>query len=180
MSASASMGSAQPRCLSRQGRGVRCLAERHPPVCRQRHQGRPALHHDHGQPSSAARTAAPGGKRPCRQVLPVASGLCRTRQQEPWDDARLEVTRKTMDLMFEDRMGLCRARLEKEFVTGNNDADAVYLLFWARRHFPERAEHLAQSSRNGAATPQASMSPISTIWAMSIPTHSGGTIRSAM
>jgi len=27
-------------------------------------------------------------------------------------------------------------------VTGNNDADGVYLLHWVRRHFPEREPHL--------------------------------------
>jgi len=59
------------------------------------------------------------------------------------DDARLEVTRKTMDLMFKTTWDYVQRGLEKEFVTGNNDADAVYLLFWAHRHFPERAEHLA-------------------------------------
>jgi radical SAM protein with 4Fe4S-binding SPASM domain len=31
---------------------------------------------------------------------------------------------------------------EKEFVTGNNDADGPYFLMWASARFPERAEHL--------------------------------------
>ena len=30
----------------------------------------------------------------------------------------------------------------KEFVSGNNDADAVYLLQWVRERFPDRAAHL--------------------------------------
>ncbi len=59
------------------------------------------------------------------------------------DDAHLEVTRRTMDLLFETAWNYVDSGVEKEFVTGNNDADAVYLLFWARKYFPERAEHLA-------------------------------------
>lgn len=54
-------------------------------------------------------------------------------------DAFLETTRKAMDLLFDT----CWKHIEsgannKEFVTGNNDADGVYLLHWVRRHFPER------------------------------------------
>mgnify|MGYP003637308022 FL=1 len=58
------------------------------------------------------------------------------------DDAHWDVTRQAMDLMFETCLRLLRAGTEKEFVTGNNDADGVYMLHWARRHFPARAEHL--------------------------------------
>ena len=59
------------------------------------------------------------------------------------DDARLEVTRRTMDLLFETAWEYVERGEDKEFVTGNNDADAVYLLFWVRQRFPERADHLA-------------------------------------
>jgi radical SAM protein with 4Fe4S-binding SPASM domain len=31
----------------------------------------------------------------------------------------------------------------REYVTGNNDADAVYLLHWAQREHPQKAGHLA-------------------------------------
>jgi len=58
-------------------------------------------------------------------------------------DAALATTRRAMDLLFD----ACWRHLEvgrpKEFVSGNNDADGVYLLKWARERFPERAEHLA-------------------------------------
>jgi len=35
------------------------------------------------------------------------------------------------------------SRNPKEFVTGNNDADGVYLLHWVRARFPEHADHMA-------------------------------------
>ena len=59
------------------------------------------------------------------------------------DDAHWHVTRSAMDRLIErawaDVMnGVCR-----EYVTGNNDADAVYLLHWAQREHPDKADHLA-------------------------------------
>lgn len=56
------------------------------------------------------------------------------------DDAHWQITRDAMDLMFETCLRLLRDGNEKEFVTGNNDADGVYLLLWLREHFPEKAE----------------------------------------
>lgn len=53
-------------------------------------------------------------------------------------DAFLETTRKAMDLLFDTCWENLQRGLEKEFVTGNNDADGVYLLHWVRRRFPER------------------------------------------
>ena len=57
-------------------------------------------------------------------------------------DAALATTRRAMNLLFE----ACWRHLEvgspKEFVTGNNDADGVYLLHWVRARFPERAAHV--------------------------------------
>jgi heme d1 biosynthesis radical SAM protein NirJ len=58
------------------------------------------------------------------------------------DDAVFAATRQAMDLIFETALNAVRARTAREFVTGNNDADGVYLLHWARRRFPERADHL--------------------------------------
>jgi len=58
------------------------------------------------------------------------------------DDARLATTRRAMDQMFETCWRLIQEGNEKEFVTGNNDADAVYLLHWVQRHFPDKFEHL--------------------------------------
>ena len=58
------------------------------------------------------------------------------------DDAHWQITRDAMDLMFETCLEDLRAGREREFVTGNNDADGAYLLLWVRRHFPERAAHI--------------------------------------
>jgi len=54
------------------------------------------------------------------------------------DDAVFETTRKAMDLLFDTCWRYVEQGVTKEFVTGNNDADGVYLLHWIRRHFPER------------------------------------------
>lgn len=58
------------------------------------------------------------------------------------DDARWQVTRDAMDLLFERAWADAAAGRHKEYVTGNNDADGVYLLFWVRRRFPELAAHV--------------------------------------
>ncbi|MCC5857763.1 MAG: heme d1 biosynthesis radical SAM protein NirJ [Ectothiorhodospiraceae bacterium] len=62
-------------------------------------------------------------------------------------DAHLEMTRDAMDLLFETALEAVRQGQAKEFVTGNNDADGVYLLHWVRRRFPERADHIAAKLR---------------------------------
>jgi len=60
------------------------------------------------------------------------------------DDAHFRMTRETVDLLI----GACWQRLQDgrpcEFVTGNNDADGVYLLKWVERRFPDRADALRQ------------------------------------
>ncbi len=53
-------------------------------------------------------------------------------------DAFLNTTRKAMDLLFDTCWSHIESGVDKEFVTGNNDADGVYLLHWVRRHFPEK------------------------------------------
>ncbi|HEX6137280.1 MAG TPA: heme d1 biosynthesis radical SAM protein NirJ [Casimicrobiaceae bacterium] len=58
-------------------------------------------------------------------------------------DAALLTTRRAMDLLFEACWRHLESGRPKEFVSGNNDADGVYLLHWARRRFPDRAEHVA-------------------------------------
>ncbi len=58
------------------------------------------------------------------------------------DDAVFRQTRDTMDLLFDRCLRGVEAGAPKEFVTGNNDADGVYMLHWTRRHFPDRAEHI--------------------------------------
>ena len=51
-------------------------------------------------------------------------------------DAFLDTTRSAMDLLLDTCWKYLQAGKPKEFVTGNNDADGVYLLHWVRRHFP--------------------------------------------
>ena len=47
-----------------------------------------------------------------------------------------------MDLIFERCWDYARRGVDKEFVTGNNDADGVYFLQWVERNFPEKAAHI--------------------------------------
>ncbi len=58
------------------------------------------------------------------------------------DDAFHRTTRDAMDLLFDTCWRYQQQGSHKEFVTGNNDADGVYLLHWARRHFPQQEAHL--------------------------------------
>jgi len=58
------------------------------------------------------------------------------------DDVMLQTTRWAMDQLFDRSWEYTRRGIRKEFVTGNNDADGVYLLFWVRRHFPQLESHL--------------------------------------
>ena len=57
-------------------------------------------------------------------------------------DAVFRTTREALDLLFATAWRDVTAGRPTEFVTGNNDADGVYLLQWVRRRFPERAAHL--------------------------------------
>ncbi len=57
-------------------------------------------------------------------------------------DAHFQTTRRAMDSFLDAAWDYRRRGLSKEFVTGNNDADGVYLLFWVRRNFPEREAHI--------------------------------------
>jgi heme d1 biosynthesis radical SAM protein NirJ len=52
-------------------------------------------------------------------------------------DLHHKMTRSAMDLMFETCWKDVQAGIKREFVTGNNDADGVYLLQWAAQHIPE-------------------------------------------
>ena len=58
------------------------------------------------------------------------------------DDAHHRTTRWAMDLLFEAAWDHARRGIGKEFVTGNNDADGVYLLLWVRERFPALAAHI--------------------------------------
>ncbi len=59
-------------------------------------------------------------------------------------DVYHRVTREAMNLLFDTCLDYLRRGVQKEFVTGNNDADGVYLYHWAKRNFPDQAEHLRQ------------------------------------
>lgn len=66
------------------------------------------------------------------------------------DDAHFLMTRQAMELLFDRCLQRLLEGRPAEFVTGNNDADAVFLLHWARRHFPDQALSLqSQLSRWG-------------------------------
>lgn len=58
------------------------------------------------------------------------------------DDVFHRTTREALDMLFETAYQDVLAGGDKEFVTGNNDADGVYLLQWAQERFPEQAEAL--------------------------------------
>jgi heme d1 biosynthesis radical SAM protein NirJ len=58
------------------------------------------------------------------------------------DDLHHRVTRQAMELIFDTCWADVQAGREREFVTGNNDADGPFLLLWALRHIPEHAERL--------------------------------------
>jgi radical SAM protein with 4Fe4S-binding SPASM domain len=63
------------------------------------------------------------------------------------DDAQHKLTRWAMDLLFDTCWEYQQRGLEKEFTTGNNDADGVYFLHWVRRRFPEQAAHVEAKLR---------------------------------
>jgi len=49
-------------------------------------------------------------------------------------DAQFRAAREALELLFARAWSAAQRGLDKEFVTGNNDADGVYLLHWARRN----------------------------------------------
>ena len=57
-------------------------------------------------------------------------------------DAMLRTTRQAMDLLFDACWRDLERGVAREYVTGNNDADGVYLLLWARNRFPALESHL--------------------------------------
>lgn len=62
-------------------------------------------------------------------------------------DAVHALTRWAMDMLFERCLADIRAGRHREYVTGNNDADGVYLLHWMRERFPETEERLLRMLR---------------------------------
>jgi heme d1 biosynthesis radical SAM protein NirJ len=55
-----------------------------------------------------------------------------------------QTTRWVMDLLFDACWADVKAGRKREFVTGNNDADGVYLLHWVQRNVPEHYDYMRQ------------------------------------
>ena len=64
------------------------------------------------------------------------------------DDLHHRLTRSAMELLFKTCWDDVISGRHREFVTGNNDADGVYLLLWARKNLPEHADYLEQMLKN--------------------------------
>ena len=58
------------------------------------------------------------------------------------NDVFHQATRQAMDLLFASCWQYQQEGKPKEFVSGNNDADGVYLLLWVRQNFPHLEEHV--------------------------------------
>ena len=55
------------------------------------------------------------------------------------DDVYHQATRKSLDLLFEHCIKEIKQGIQREYVTGNNDADGLYLYHWVQQHYPEQA-----------------------------------------
>nr|WP_299242490.1 heme d1 biosynthesis radical SAM protein NirJ [uncultured Halomonas sp.] len=64
----------------------------------------------------------------------------RHRKQDAW----YQMTRDAMTMLFDHCLSELERGVEREYVTGNNDADGPFLLQWAQDHFPDQAETLRQ------------------------------------
>ncbi len=60
------------------------------------------------------------------------------------DHARHLATRNALDWLIEHVWARAQRGEAGDFVTGNNDADGVYLLRWIAQHFPERVAGMRQ------------------------------------
>lgn len=63
------------------------------------------------------------------------------------DDVMHRMAREAMDLLFERAWEDAQAGGTKEYVTGNNDADGVYLLHWVREHAPDKEAFVHEQLR---------------------------------
>ncbi len=53
------------------------------------------------------------------------------------DDVFHKMTRSAMDLLFSACWDAIQSGKDREFVTGNNDADGIYLMQWVKKNLPE-------------------------------------------
>lgn len=60
------------------------------------------------------------------------------------EDAHHQTTRQAMDLLFQRAWEQSEKEDGIEFVTGNNDADGLYLLHWVAQQFPDRMDEIRQ------------------------------------
>jgi heme d1 biosynthesis radical SAM protein NirJ len=60
------------------------------------------------------------------------------------DDVVHQMTRDAMDLLFDKALYNAKNNIDQEIVTGNNDADGVYLLHWANKNLPENVKSLEE------------------------------------
>ncbi len=58
------------------------------------------------------------------------------------DDVMHNMSRQAMDLLFNTCLSDLQRGCPREYVTGNNDADGVYLLHWTAKRFPDRVTDL--------------------------------------
>nr|WP_298413700.1 heme d1 biosynthesis radical SAM protein NirJ [uncultured Halomonas sp.] len=64
----------------------------------------------------------------------------RHRKQDAW----YQMTRDAMTMLFDHCLSELERGVEREYVTGNNDADGPFLLQWAQDRFPDQAKTLRQ------------------------------------
>ncbi len=57
-------------------------------------------------------------------------------------DAVFQATREALDMLFDRAWKDAEAGGERDYVTGNNDADAIYFLMWVERNMPERLDDI--------------------------------------
>jgi MoaA/NifB/PqqE/SkfB family radical SAM enzyme len=98
------------------------------------------------------------------------------------DDARHQPHPRGDGTAVRDRLGTIEAaRPDKEFTTGNNDADGPYLpAMGADAAFPASAAHIEAKLMQWGGNSSGVNVPTSTTWAMSTPTPCGGTTPWAM
>lgn len=61
------------------------------------------------------------------------------------EDAHFKMTRDVMNLLFDRSFEFVQKGIDLEIVTGNNDADAAFMLMWAKDRFPEEnIEHVKE------------------------------------
>lgn len=61
------------------------------------------------------------------------------------EDAHFKMTRDAMNILFERAYEFTKAGIDLEIVTGNNDADAAFMLMWAKDKFPtNHIEHVRE------------------------------------